>query len=181
MDGNQFVLLTCLLGQIENYNTMIIPPIKGEILLMCEILKCGHVQKVLQMPQKIRGQVLRIHCVIHTSRGMYKHTNPSVTRRTESHDQAKVTKGNGADFFRTAHRMDTCIKKANYFQRSFWHWEILFVKHWDLRFYIIVNHLLQKIFLFVLLKFHSDTVHLYDTSEEIHTTGLSHKKICWDF
>ena len=32
MDGNQFVLLTCLLGQIENYNTMIIPPIKGEIL-----------------------------------------------------------------------------------------------------------------------------------------------------
>ena len=119
MDGNQFVLLTCLLGQIENYNTMIIPPIKGEILLMCEILKCGHVQKVLQMPQKIRGQVLRIHCVIHTSRGMYKHTNPSVTRRTESHDQAKVTKGKGADFFRTAHRMDTCIKKANYFQRSF--------------------------------------------------------------
>ena len=29
MDGNQFVLLTCLLGQIENYNTMIIPPNYG--------------------------------------------------------------------------------------------------------------------------------------------------------
>ena len=105
-------------------------------------------ESVKDASENKKGQVLRIHCVIHTSRGMYNHTNPSVTRRTESYDQAKVTKGNGADFFRIAHRMDICIKKANYFQRSFWHWEILFVIHWDLRFYIIVNRLLQKIFLF---------------------------------
>lgn len=82
-------------------------------------------ESVINASENKKGQVLRIHCVIHTSRGMHNHTNSSVTRRTESHDQTKVTKGNGADFFRTVHRMDICIKKTNYFQRSFWHWEIL--------------------------------------------------------
>lgn len=97
--------------------------------------------------------------MIHTSRGMHNHTNPSVTRRTESHDQTKVTKGDVQIFSELCIEWTYALKKQITFKELF---DIgkYSVKHRDLRFYIIINHLLHKIFLFVLLKFHSDTLHL---------------------
>ena len=91
MDGNQFVLLTCLLGQIENYNTMIIPPNYGGNITdvwNSKVWACP--ESVIDASENKKGQVLRIHCVIHTSRGLYNRTNPSVTIRT-------VTRSNQSD------------------------------------------------------------------------------------
>lgn len=157
--GVLFVLLTCLLGQIENHNTMIIAPKwRGNITDVWNSKVWACPESVIDASENKKEQVLRIHCVAHISRGMYNDPYPPVTGRSESHDQTTVTKGNAADFVGATHRMETCMKKI-IFKEVFDTGNILCVA---LRSKILpyCKPPFMKNILFVLSNFPSDTLQL---------------------